>query len=344
MRSHEFIEDESPKMKYEWIENLSVKEWDYYLSQLHGHPLQSAKWGDAKKNANGINDYRWVACKDGSPVFMARFEERRLFKFIKIAWCPKGPLIISETNDSVIKDEFLSKLRNKKFFLCITNPWKKIDNVNESSSVFYTIMIDLTISKEKLWENLHKKCRSDIKRSNKLGVRIEQTKSVDDIQKFYAICELISKEKGFKFGSSLQLMSNLLINENDKDVESVLFIAKHEGNLCGGAFILRCGESVHYLWGAVNRVYSQLCVGEALQWHVIEWATSKNCKKYDLGGISAQQDGGVDKFKKKLGGTVIACHGLDIYSLYISRLIVLPLVRVYLTLKEKVNRFKYLFI
>ncbi len=328
---------EFEKMKYEWNENLTSDEWDGFLSQFHGHPLQSTKWGDAKKLSCGIHDHRWIAFKNGTPYFMARFEERWLFKLLKIAWIPKGPVILDKHYESTLHKEFLSRLKKRGFFLCATNPWEKIEFMDKINSAFHTIWLDLTIKKEKLWENLHKKCRSDIKRAKKLGVLIEKSKSLDDLNLFYQVCESISKSKGFSLSTSLQLMSYLLSSDHDQ-VESYLFVARHEGHFCGGAFLMRCGESVHYLWGAVNRDFAHLCIGEALQWEIIEWAISKNCKKYDLEGISAKQNGGVDKFKKKLGGTVIAYPSIQIYPLHTGRKIIICLTKIYLFLQPKMTR------
>ena len=327
------------KENYEWVENLTPQEWDNYLLLLRGHPLQSAKWGDARKLSCRIKDHRWIAFKDGSPYFIARFEERRLFRFLKIAWVPKGPITANKQDETKLFEEFLNKLKQRGFFLCATNPWKKIEFTKLTNSIFYTIWIDLTIEKEKLWMNLHKQCRYDIKRSKKLGVIIEESESMDDLNSFYKIYESISVAKGFNLVSSSQSMPHLFINHDNNKVKSHLFVARYEGNLCGGAFVIHCGESIHYIWGAMNRSFSHLCIGEALQWGIIEWGINNHCKKYDLEGISTLNSG-IDKFKKKLGGTITACPSIQIYPLYISRKLILNVIKIYLLLQPKINKCK----
>ncbi|OGT37639.1 MAG: hypothetical protein A3F12_04990 [Gammaproteobacteria bacterium RIFCSPHIGHO2_12_FULL_38_14] len=327
---------EDNNFNYEWNENLTESEWDKFLSQLNGHPLQSAKWGNSRHLANKINDYRWAAFKNNAPVFIARFEERRVFKFFKIAWVPKGPIVADDENESVLYKQFLNRLKNQGYFLCAVNPWKQVEIIDDKYSAFYTIWIDLTLKKDKLWEGLHKQCRNDIKRAKKNGVLVEKSKSIEDLNKFYKMCELISKYKGFSLRSSKQLMLNLFTN-NDEYVESTLFLAKHDSNICGGAFILRCGKNIHYFWGAVNRQYSHLCIGELLQWEIVEWASSCGLTKYDLEGLSSNQNGGVDKFKKKFGGTVIAYSNIQIYSLYMGRKFISWLIKKYLSFQHKNN-------
>ncbi|HLB43345.1 MAG TPA: peptidoglycan bridge formation glycyltransferase FemA/FemB family protein [Gammaproteobacteria bacterium] len=307
--------NERLKINYEWREDLTKDEWDNLLSRLNGHPLQSAKWGDARKQSCQINYHRWVALKNGEPVFLVRFEERLFFNFFKIAWVPKGPISFEE-NNSLIQKQFFKKLKKKGFFICATNPWNEIKLVKKPSLLFYTVWIDLQIGKEKLWMNLKKQCRNDIKRSKKLGVIIEESNSLADLNSFYKICESISKSKKFSFGNSFKIMSYLLSNVNNNDaVKSYLFISRYENEICGGAFIMACGESIHYISGAVDRRFSHLCIGEALQWVIIEWALNNNYKKYDLEGISSKQDSGVDKFKKKFGGYVVAYPGIQFYPL-----------------------------
>src|SRR3990167_485672 len=323
---------------YEWKENINLEEWDTLLSNLNGHPLQSTIWGEARKLSCGIKYHCWAAFKNNVPVFLVRFEERIFLNYFKIAWVPKGPTYLEE-NNSAVKFDFFKRLKKKGFFLCATNPWKKIELSNAIHSDFYTIWIDLTQGKEKIWGNLNKQCRYDIKKAKKMDVKIIKTTSQDDFKAFYSICESVSKYKKFELGNSAPLMSFLLSN-NNPTIESCLFIAKHENNLCGGAFLMRCGESVHYLWGAVDRNFSHLCIGESLQWEIIKWALEKNCTKYDMEGISEKQDSGVDRFKKKFGGSVVACPNIQFFPLCWGRNIVLFLLKTYLKIKPKIIKYK----
>ncbi|EKD55078.1 MAG: methicillin resistance protein [uncultured bacterium] len=316
-------------INFKWDENVSPQNWDNLLSQLNGHPLQSAKWGDSKKASCGVKDHRWAVFKNELPVFLVRFEEKRIFKFLKIAWAPKGPVVVDKNDEVVLRKAFLSKLKKRGFIFCATNPWEKIEFKKILNSVFYTIWIDLTLQKEELWKNLHKQCRYDIRRAKKLGVIVEKTDSVDDFNAFYAACVSISETKGFNLGNAGQLMAYLFSEKNPGQVESCLFVARHEGHICGGAFLMRSGENIHYLWGAVNRKFSHLCIGEALQWGVIEWALSMNCKKYDLEGISTTNSGN-DKFKKRFSGKIVMCPGVKTYPLQMGSSIMLFLMNFYL--------------
>lgn len=300
---------------FNWKENLSTDEWDDMIARFGGHPLQSTIWGEARKANDNIQYHRWVAFTNNNPIFLARFEIRTFLKWFKIAWLPRGPIILDASLRSTVYEAFFNRLKQKGFIFCITNPWKKLTEATNKKNTFLTIWLDLTIGKEALWNNLQKQFRYGVRRAIKLGVKIERSQSTDDIVAFNQLCASISIKKDFQMRTSSALMS-ALTNGNSKSIEAHLFTAKFEDKLCGGAFIIRCGDSIHYMWGGIDRAYSHLCVGEAIQWAAVEWAVDQSCKLYDLEGITANQNSGVDIFKKKLGGEVVINPGINIHALY----------------------------
>lgn len=301
------------KEMVEWKENSDPLEWDAMVVSLQGHPLQSAQWGNARERTEGIKEYRWVAYQHGAPVFIARFEERRILKWIKIAWVPKGPIFFQEHKKS-LQDAFIRRLKAKNFHFCVLNPWGKVENHQLSDSYFYTIWVNLKLGKDKLWQQLSKQFRYDVRKATRDGVTIEKTVSTPDVKMFYDQCRAVSHMKKFHLNTSFEFMSELLQANNDH-VESFLFVARYQGKLCGGAFVIRCGTNIHYMWGAIDRTFSKLTIGEALQWHIIEWALSQGCYKYDLEGVNPKLNTGVNHFKRKLSGELIACCGTEIKPL-----------------------------
>lgn len=307
----------------DWANDLTSKAWDAHVNTLCGHPLQSAMWGNAKTISNNIPDERWRASRDGEIVFLARVEIRRFLKW-KIAWIPKGPVFLDNQHEPAIFSAFLKKLKERGFILCCTTPWKKIHE-NKKSCAF-TIWIDLRQGETTLWKNLHKQFRYDVKRAQKLGVIVKSSAKNEDLEKFYSVCAQLSQKKRFRFSDKLMFMQNLVV-QNSSDIESLLFFAEYNNQFCGGALIIRFGRHVHYMWGAVDRTYSHLSIGQAIQWEIIQWALTKQCVLYDLEGISAKQNSGVDYFKKRLGGEVIMNPGFQFYPKTIMGWIAFFLIR-----------------
>jgi len=329
----------SENIKIEWKENLSSEEWDDLLTSMKGHPLQSAQWGDASKKVEGILDYRWAAFKEGKPVFLARFEDRRVFNFIKVAWIPQALTVFNEADQGKLQKDFLRRLRKSGYFLCALKSWKKIET--EKAARHFTIWLDLTCGKEKLWGNLDKQFRYDVRRAGKEAVVVEKVANYDDVNAFYNLCNSVSARKGFNLKTSADLMFNLLNNGSNSGVDSHLFVVRQDQKICAGAFIMRCGENIHYLWGGVDRAFSKQRVGEAVQWKVIEWALEQNYKQYDLEGIDLKHNPGTYHFKKKLGGAIVALPKTQIYLVKNSLKIFSPLI--YLQKKYQYLIQKYFF-
>ena len=202
-------------------------------------------------------------------------------------------------------------LKNKGFFVCCSSPCDRI--AEERKLAFYTIWINLQLPLDRLFANLHKQFRYDVRRAKKLGVTVRQTVDTTDLERFYHICKKLSFHKNFNFSAKKELMIALSTKINS-DTELCLFVANYQDHFCGGALIMRCGGNVYYIWGATDRDYLHLSIGEALQWAVVEWAHKKNCACYDLGGISAQKNSGVDRFKQRLGGEVVITPGIQVES------------------------------
>ena len=63
------------------------------------------------------------------------------------------------------------------------------------------------------------------------------------------------------------------------------------------------GDTAVYLLGASNDVGRKRNAAYLLQWKVIEAASARGCRWYDLGGVDAESNPGVYRFKLGLGGS-----------------------------------------
>ncbi len=297
-----------------WVTDLPTTEWDRSLAVLGGHPLQSALWGGARATVDGIPDLRWAALgTNGCCLFMARAETRRIPGIGTVAWVPRGPTTAPNARLNQIHREFLDKLRAAGYLICIDDPYPSrwVDPVAGTPLLPRprTVCIDLTVGKERLMSNLHSQWRAGVRVAERSGVVVEHTRQAEMVSNFYAMCESISRDKGFVLPGSEALMLRLCALEPGPDVEAVLFLARYEGRVAAGALAIRCGNSVHYMWGASDRTFARQRPGEAVQWAVIEWALRKGCHRYDLEGIDPEKNPGVYEFKRKMGGKEVDLPG-----------------------------------
>jgi len=300
----------------EWREDVPAADWDAALATLGGHPLQSALWGDARRSVDGIHDHRWLAMIGPDPVWMIRIEERRLPALGWIGWVPRGPTGRFADNSPLVSilAERLKRLGAK---LLITDPWQAaateqllaVDDAKRPR----TIWIDIGLGQGEIWNKLDKQWRYGVRRAQRLGVAVGSSGSDSDVESFFELCAKVSRAKGFRLPASLKLMKCLLASGKSESVEARLFLARHEKKLGSGIFVIRCGKSMHYFWGGLDRALSRQRVGEAVQWAAIEWALAQGCQRYDLGGISPKENPTVYEFKKKMGGIEVTLVGRQRY-------------------------------
>lgn len=286
--------------------------WDGNLAMLGGHPLQSALWGDARRSVDGIRDHRWQFRRDNKVVWMARIEERRVPGLGRVAWIPKGPTEVASPEILEIEREFFRRLHDAGFVMAVTDRWLSVDESDSPAapSLPQTIWLDLTQGTGVLWQRLDVKMRHGIGKARREKVICEITEHEQDITRFFSLCGDISRSKGFQLPGSLELITRLLRSAHSEASSAHLFVARVSSGLGAGACILRCGRSVHYLWGGSDRKYSKTRAGEALQWAVIEWAVERGYQLYDLEGIDPVKNPGVYEFKKKMAGMTVALEGM----------------------------------
>ncbi|MCK4814459.1 GNAT family N-acetyltransferase [bacterium] len=305
----------------EWIVNQESSEWDRNLASINGHPLQSALWGDARKQVDGITDIRFVCTENGEPIFMARVEERTVPVLGKVAWIPRGPAIVKGRIFSEFEKEFVELLEQKGFCLVIHDRYETIDvplDLQNSAQV-KTIWIDLVQGETELKKKLDKQWRYGLNRAVREGVVVEQSRDIHDVDVFFFSCRQVSDTKNFYLPGSATLLYELLNSTTlNKQQATALFLARYEGEIAAGAMVARSGKHVHYLWGMTNRKFSKQRAGEAVQWSVIQWAVAQGCTRYDLEGIDPVNNLGTYQFKKKMGGKVVVLKGKNIYPLSYS--------------------------
>lgn len=289
--------------------------WDRSLAQLGGHPLQSALWGQSRFAVDKIRDLLLVGQDGAETAWLARIEERRVRGLGLVAWIPRGPTAAAGIDRSWVFKELKEQLLGHGFVLGLMSPWEEAAvGANGSASadrrtVHRTIWIDLGRGRERLWSDLDRQWRYNVGLAARSGVVVEQTNDPATVDAFFELCLGVSQAKGFPLPASGALMHCLLEQGGEGSVQARLFVARHDGCLGAGAFILRCGLSIHYLWGATDRALSKQKVGEAVQWGVIEWALEQGCTLYDLEGIDPAENPGTYQFKKRMGGREVELPG-----------------------------------
>ena len=200
-------------MDSKWIRVNSLNLDNEFTSQeINPHPLQSQLWGNIRKKNDLINFDNYINYKDKKIIAYARIEERRIFKFIKLAWIPKGPTINKAHDSKEIIDNLIKNLKERGFILLITDRYKQ----TPKESSIQTIKLNLSLDENKILSNMHPNIRYAIRRSKKENITFHESCDTEEIKKFYKMCKDLSNKKKFKLPGSESIMIDLIKNSNKK--------------------------------------------------------------------------------------------------------------------------------
>jgi lipid II:glycine glycyltransferase (peptidoglycan interpeptide bridge formation enzyme) len=297
-------------MAWNWRQEHNALVWDRELAKLGGHPLQSALWGNARQKVDGIAQLLLACHTDkGEVIGLARIETRRAPLAGKIAWLPKGPYLPNTEADAATA-ALRAELKQRGFIACITDRYVAADHKKVGQPK--TIWLDLSQELDALSKTLDSQWRYGARRALREGVVVRTTTVPADVSAFFHLCNALSETKGFSLPGSEALMQELVGSSPTKGtVGMVLYVGEVEGVIAGGALVARCGQHLHYLWGASDRRFSKYRVSEAVQWQIIQDGVAAGMTRYDLEGIDPAENPGVYEFKRKMGGREVTLQGME---------------------------------
>lgn len=250
---------------------------------------------------------------------------------------PKNTLFVRydiplDMPDVETRDEYLSRLGELASFAKV-NLKKPRADVQPPDSTF----LDLSLSEEDLLKEMKERCRRNIKKAEKNGVRIRAvTASSPDFEKdldsFYALYKETAARDGIGLHPLSYYKDLLLRGEKSKGTKDeskiTLYIASHEENDLGAIITLFQKDEAIYLYGCSSNKKRNLMPNYLVQWTAIRDAKSYGSKIYDFYGIPPTGSEnhpmhGLYLFKTGFGGCEVHRPGsIDIplsrfYPLYI---------------------------
>jgi len=291
------------------LQRCSDKEqWDDYILEHGGHPLQLWSWGQVKAG-HGWKPERVFAYDDDTIVGAAQVLVRRLpLPFRSFAYVPRGPLF-----DEAYRDEFFEKLsvlakRDHKAVTLSVEPdmlvFEKPDNwVRSTNKVLSaeTILLDTTKSESDLLADMAKKTRQYIRKSG-ADVKIRQVKKREDIEDCLRIYRDTAIRAGFNLHTD-QYYFDVFLQMQDY---SPIFVA-YENDVPISFLWLAISETTSYeLYGGMTERGQELRANYALKWHAIKRVKEWGLSRYDFGGLVA---GGVSNFKQGWSSEVTVFAG-----------------------------------
>ena len=278
---------------------LDKREWDDYIIENGGHPLQLWGWGDVKASHGWKASRLFLRDEEEKVIGAVQVLIRKLPLPLKsLAYVPRGP-IVDESNREVL----LSALAKH-----VKKTWKSVALMIEPDSEEYTVPSDWVLSENRILpsntiilnlENtesellaaMAKKTRQYIRKSASEKIQIKRVKTRDELRKCLAIYHETAKRAGFDIHKD-QYYHDVY----DKLGEySVIFAAFQDDTPIAFVWLAISADTAIELYGGMNEVGKELRVNYALKWHAIRTCKDWGLLRYDFGGLI---DGGVSTFKK----------------------------------------------
>ena len=166
---------------------------------------------------------------------------------------------------------------------------------------------------------MKQKWRYNIRLAERKGITV-RIGGEADLATFYALSQVTAQRDRFAIHSEDYYRTAWRLFDAEHAV--ALFVAAHDGKAVASIFVVACGRTAIYLYGASSDEERQRMPNHLLQWRAMLWAKARGCEVYDLWGIPSIGDSeqgtsnsherlpeGLLKFKEGFGGRVVRFAG-----------------------------------
>ena len=275
----------------------SKHDWDDFVLENNGHPLQMWGWGDVKF-AHGWNVDRLFLYDDEKVIGAVQLLIRRLpWPLRSLSYVPRGP-VVSEDN----RKELLSTLAEyvKRVYhsvalsiepdeteYTISDGWRQSKNHILPAR---TIILDLNKTDSELLADMVKKTRQYIRKSASEAMIIKRVRSKEDLNKCLEIYSSTAKRAKFNLHDN-QYYHDVF---NKLEDHSQLFAAYVDDQPISFLWLAISADTAYELYGGMNEKGQELRANYAMKWHAIRKCKEWGLSRYDFGGLI---EGGVSTFK-----------------------------------------------
>lgn len=274
------------------------EQWDDYILENGGHPLQLWDWGQLK-TAHGWQADRLLGYEDDRIVAAAQVLTRPLPRPLRaFSYVPRGP--VGEQGTS---GEFLDLLasyskREHHSVVLSLEPDTEVFEAPEGWIASQhkvlpaqTIVLDLTKSDSDLLSVMDKKTRQYIRKSAAENITIKQVRSREELAKCLDVYHQTAKRAHFAVHDD-QYYYDVFTLLGD---HSPVFAAYQDDQPIAFLWLAISADVAFELYGGMNDQGQLLRANYALKWHAIRKAKEWGLTRYDFGGLVGD---GVSNFKR----------------------------------------------
>ena len=153
-----------------------------------------------------------------------------------------------------------------------------------ASQYRYGISVDLDGGEEEILARMKKRARAEIRIGDRNGITVERAElGGADEEEMIALVRATERRSGAFFRSDEYLRT--VWRTYDADDGGRLYLARHEGRVVCGAFVVCFGRRAWYKDGGSNRDLPNLMASRLMQWRIIQELAAEGYVDYDLGHV-----------------------------------------------------------
>jgi len=318
-------------MEYKTKIVTGKKEWEAFLTK---HPesnfLQSWAWGEFHANLGHTIIRLGFFEKDViRGVMLCVVEKARRGTYLTV---PGGPII--DWNNKKIVLQFKTAIVHiaKEHSCAFIRVRPQLESNDFSHKLFknmgfrnapmhlhaeLTNQLDITKSEADLLANMRKATRYEIRKAEKLGVRVEESTDTQLIETFYNLQMETAKRQGFVPFSFKFLNEQFKIFS--KEGSAILYSSYFENKLLAQAFVIFYGEEAVYHYGASAPEGRNYPGAYLIQWQAILEAKKRGMQRYNFWGVApaGHRFANLSVFKRGFGGEELEyLHAQDLVINY----------------------------
>lgn len=295
------------------------KEWEGFLDQhKEANFLQSWHWGEFHKRlGKEIDRSGFYKDKKLVGVMLSVVENAKRGRYLTV---PGGPIIDWEDKE-VVEEAFAQMKQVAKNNSCVfVRIRPQLISSPEAEKLFrkygckdspmhlhaeLSNILDITKSEDILLAQMRKTTRYEIKKAEKLGIRIETSRDENLIRPFYEHqMETARRHKFVPFSYNFFREQFKVFFDEHK---AYLYTAKFEQQILAQAFIIFYGKEAVYHYGASTEAGRKYPGAYLLQWEAIKEAKRRGLTRYNFWGVAPEESKdhrfyGVSVFKRGFGG------------------------------------------
>lgn len=279
----------------------SREEWDDYVLENNGHPLQLWGWGDTKA-AHGWKVERLLAYDlDKKPIGGAQVLIRQLpWPFKSLVYVPRGPVVGQDlVADFLEALASYSKSHYRAVAVSIEPDWHESTHLpkgwrraRNTILIPQTLILDLSKSSDELLAPMNKKTRQYIRKSSGVeNLEIHQIKDREALLECLEIYHGTAKRAGFALHDD-QYYYDVFENLGEA---SPVFAAYYDNQPVAFLWLAISASTAFELYGGMNDTGQELRANYALKWHAITKTREWGIDRYDMNGLVSD---GVSTFKR----------------------------------------------